>query len=236
MRFFARTRVGEIVARLNNDMVEVQGILVDVPLAFVTSVVRLGIASAILDLDVVVPLPHRQRARSTGRAGPVAHAGRHHPDEPGAAGEERRGRDAHHRHLHGDTAGSRERDGRAGAAAVRAGEPVAGRLGPPVPDGLLPVARHPLLRPGVLRHPCPAVRRLHGPRRGDHRRNPGRVHRVPGPGDLADPESAGTVRRPAEGEGVAGAGVRVLRRAGGGGRRGGGGVQRESRRGSSSTE
>ena len=48
MRFFARTRVGEIVARLNNDMVEVQGILVDVPLAFVTSVVRLGIASAIL--------------------------------------------------------------------------------------------------------------------------------------------------------------------------------------------
>lgn len=48
MRFFARTRVGEIVARLNNDMVEVQGVLVDVPLAFVTSVVRLGIASAIL--------------------------------------------------------------------------------------------------------------------------------------------------------------------------------------------
>ena len=48
MRFFARTRVGEIVARLNNDMVEVQGVLVDVPLAFVTSVLRLGIASAIL--------------------------------------------------------------------------------------------------------------------------------------------------------------------------------------------
>jgi ATP-binding cassette subfamily B protein len=48
MRFFARTRVGEIVARLNNDMVEVQGILVDVPLAFVTSVVRLVVASAIL--------------------------------------------------------------------------------------------------------------------------------------------------------------------------------------------
>ena len=48
MRFFARTRVGEIVARLNNDMVEVQGVLVDVPLAFVPSVLRLGIASAIL--------------------------------------------------------------------------------------------------------------------------------------------------------------------------------------------
>jgi len=48
MRFFGRTRVGEIVARLNNDMVEVQGVLVDVPLAFVTSVVRLVAASAIL--------------------------------------------------------------------------------------------------------------------------------------------------------------------------------------------
>lgn len=48
MRFFGRTRVGEIVARLNNDMVEVQGVLVDVPLAFVTSVVRLAAASAIL--------------------------------------------------------------------------------------------------------------------------------------------------------------------------------------------
>jgi len=48
MRFFSRTRVGEIVARLNNDMVEVQGVLVDVPLAFVTSVVRLAVASAIL--------------------------------------------------------------------------------------------------------------------------------------------------------------------------------------------
>ena len=48
MRFFGRTRVGEIVARLNNDMVEVQGILVDVPMAFVTSSVRLVVASAIL--------------------------------------------------------------------------------------------------------------------------------------------------------------------------------------------
>jgi ATP-binding cassette subfamily B protein len=48
MRFFGRTRVGEIVARLNNDMVEVQGILVDVPMAFVTSAVRLVVASAIL--------------------------------------------------------------------------------------------------------------------------------------------------------------------------------------------
>jgi len=48
MRFFGRTRVGEIVARLNNDMVEVQGILVDVPMAFVTSSVRLIVASAIL--------------------------------------------------------------------------------------------------------------------------------------------------------------------------------------------
>ncbi|MBP2676689.1 MAG: transporter ATP-binding protein, partial [Deltaproteobacteria bacterium] len=38
----------EIVARLNNDMVEVQGILVDVPMAFVTSSVRLVVASAIL--------------------------------------------------------------------------------------------------------------------------------------------------------------------------------------------
>ena len=48
MRFFGRTRVGEIVARLNNDMVEVQGILVDVPMAFVTSSIRLVVASAIL--------------------------------------------------------------------------------------------------------------------------------------------------------------------------------------------
>ena len=48
MGFFGRTRVGEIVARLNNDMVEVQGVLVDVPLAFVASVVRLVAASAIL--------------------------------------------------------------------------------------------------------------------------------------------------------------------------------------------
>jgi ATP-binding cassette subfamily B protein len=48
MRFFGKTRVGEIVARLNNDMVEVQGILVDVPMAFVTSVVRLVVASVIL--------------------------------------------------------------------------------------------------------------------------------------------------------------------------------------------
>jgi len=48
MRFFGRTRVGEIVARLNNDMVEVQGVLVDVPMAFVTSTVRLVVASAIL--------------------------------------------------------------------------------------------------------------------------------------------------------------------------------------------
>lgn len=48
MRFFGRTRVGEIVARLNNDLVEVQGVLVDVPLAFVGSVVRLVAASAIL--------------------------------------------------------------------------------------------------------------------------------------------------------------------------------------------
>jgi len=46
--FFSRTRVGEIVARLNNDMVEVQGILVDVPMAFVTSLVRLAVASAVL--------------------------------------------------------------------------------------------------------------------------------------------------------------------------------------------
>jgi ATP-binding cassette subfamily B protein len=48
MRFFGRTRVGEIVARLNNDMVEVQGVLVDVPLAFVVSVARLAVASAVL--------------------------------------------------------------------------------------------------------------------------------------------------------------------------------------------
>ncbi len=46
--FFGRTRVGEIVARLNNDMVEVQGMLVDVPMAFVTGSVRLVVASAIL--------------------------------------------------------------------------------------------------------------------------------------------------------------------------------------------
>ena len=54
MRFFARTRVGEIVARLNNDMVDVQGVLVDVPLAFVVSVVRLAVASVVL---VTMSLP-----------------------------------------------------------------------------------------------------------------------------------------------------------------------------------
>lgn len=54
MRFFARTRVGEIVARLNNDMVEVQGVLVDVPLAFVVSVVRLAVATVVL---VAMSLP-----------------------------------------------------------------------------------------------------------------------------------------------------------------------------------
>lgn len=55
MRFFARTRVGEIVARLNNDMVEVQGVLVDVPLAFVVSVVRLAVATAVL-VSMSLPL------------------------------------------------------------------------------------------------------------------------------------------------------------------------------------
>jgi ATP-binding cassette subfamily B protein len=54
MRFFARTRVGEIVARLNNDMVDVQGVLVDVPLAFVVSVVRLAVATVVL---VAMSLP-----------------------------------------------------------------------------------------------------------------------------------------------------------------------------------
>ena len=55
MRFFARTRVGEIVARLNNDMVDVQGVLVDVPLAFVVSVVRLAVASVVL-VSMSLPL------------------------------------------------------------------------------------------------------------------------------------------------------------------------------------
>ncbi len=48
MSFFGRTRVGEIVARLNNDMVEIQGILVDIPLAFVVHSVRLVAAAAVL--------------------------------------------------------------------------------------------------------------------------------------------------------------------------------------------
>ncbi len=48
MGFFGRTRVGEIVARLNNDMVEIQGILVDIPLAFVVHSVRLAVAAAVL--------------------------------------------------------------------------------------------------------------------------------------------------------------------------------------------
>ncbi|HZW35729.1 MAG TPA: ABC transporter ATP-binding protein [Candidatus Deferrimicrobiaceae bacterium] len=46
--FFGRTRVGEIVARLNNDMVEIQGVLVDIPLAFVVNSVRLVCAAAVL--------------------------------------------------------------------------------------------------------------------------------------------------------------------------------------------
>jgi ATP-binding cassette subfamily B protein len=46
--FFGRTRVGEIVARLNNDMVEIQGVLVDIPLAFVVNTVRLVAAAAVL--------------------------------------------------------------------------------------------------------------------------------------------------------------------------------------------
>jgi ATP-binding cassette subfamily B protein len=46
--FFGRTRVGEIVARLNNDMVEIQGILVDIPLAFVVHSVRLVAAATVL--------------------------------------------------------------------------------------------------------------------------------------------------------------------------------------------
>jgi len=48
MGFFGRTRVGEIVARLNNDMVEIQGVLVDIPLAFVVNSLRLGVAAAVL--------------------------------------------------------------------------------------------------------------------------------------------------------------------------------------------
>ncbi len=48
MGFFSRTRVGEIVARLNNDMVEIQSVLVDIPLAFVVNAVRLAIAAAVL--------------------------------------------------------------------------------------------------------------------------------------------------------------------------------------------
>ncbi|NJD63452.1 MAG: ABC transporter ATP-binding protein [Deltaproteobacteria bacterium] len=48
MGFFGRTRVGEIVARLNNDMVELQGVLVDIPLAFVVNSVRLVAAAAVL--------------------------------------------------------------------------------------------------------------------------------------------------------------------------------------------
>jgi ATP-binding cassette subfamily B protein len=48
MDFFGRTRIGEIVARLNNDMVEIQGVLVDIPLAFVVNSVRLVAAAAVL--------------------------------------------------------------------------------------------------------------------------------------------------------------------------------------------
>jgi ATP-binding cassette subfamily B protein len=48
MGFFSRIRVGEIVARLNNDMVEIQGVLVDIPLAFVVNSARLAAASAVL--------------------------------------------------------------------------------------------------------------------------------------------------------------------------------------------
>ena len=48
MSFFGRTRVGEIVARLNNDMVEIQSVLVDIPLAFVVHSVRLVAAAAVL--------------------------------------------------------------------------------------------------------------------------------------------------------------------------------------------
>ncbi len=48
MGFFSRTRVGEIVARLNNDMVEIQGVLVDIPLAFVVNAVRLAVAAGVL--------------------------------------------------------------------------------------------------------------------------------------------------------------------------------------------
>ena len=48
MSFFGRTRVGEIMARLNNDMVEIQSVLVDIPLAFVVHSVRLVAAAAVL--------------------------------------------------------------------------------------------------------------------------------------------------------------------------------------------
>ena len=48
LAFFGRTRLGEIVARLNNDVSDLQSVVVDVPLTFAGNLLRLLGASAIL--------------------------------------------------------------------------------------------------------------------------------------------------------------------------------------------
>jgi ATP-binding cassette, subfamily B, bacterial len=48
LSFFRRTRLGDIVARVGNDVADLQGVMVDAPLTLATSLLRLAGASAVL--------------------------------------------------------------------------------------------------------------------------------------------------------------------------------------------
>ena len=217
-RYYARTRFGDIMSRLNTDIGEIQRVAAEVALAWVGNVLfsrGLG-RHARVSGPAAVSAGHRPFAGQPLGAGALPAPARGARGDPARA--QRRHRELSDRDAARGQAGRHlERAGARGRPLPGQEQPLHRRVdGDAVDD--LPVGRATrggavgLVRPGVL------LRRPAGHRRHVDAGDAGRLPGVSASAVRTDPGADGSVRQPGDGTRVAGPGARDSRRGAGGGR------------------